>query len=114
MSKTLTRWAKECIECQQSKVNRRIEPGVQDFEVPRKRFQTIHTDIVGPLPESHGYRYILTAIDRTSRYLVAQPMPDATANSCTEDFIYGWIQHISLPAEVVSDRGGTFTRELWE
>ena len=114
MSKQLTRWAQECHECQQSKTQRRIEPGVQDFEVPRKRFTVVHTDVVGPLPMSNGFKYVLTAIDRTTRYLVAQPMEDASAKSCAQAFIHGWQQHFGLPAEIVSDQGGTFTGELWE
>ena len=63
---------------------------------------------------SNGFKYVLTAIDRTTRYLVAQPMEDASAKSCAQAFIHGWQQHFGLPAEIVSDQGGTFTGELWE
>ena len=112
MSKQLTRWAQECHECQQSKTQRRIEPGVQDFEVPRKRFTVVHTDVVGPLPMSNGFKYVLTAIDRTTRYLVDQPMEDASTKSCAQAFIHGWQQHFGLPAEIVSDQGGTFTERV--
>ena len=87
MSKQLTRWAQECHECQQSKTQRPIEPGVQDFEVPKKHFTVVHTDVVGPLPMSNGFKYVLTAINRTTRYLVAQSMEDASAKSCAKAFI---------------------------
>ena len=103
MSKHLTRWAQECHECQQSKTQRPIEPGVQDFEVPKKHFTVVHTDVVGPLPMSNGFKYVLTAINRTTRYLVAQSMEDASAKSCAKAFINGWQQHFSLPAEIVLD-----------
>ena len=103
MSKQLTRWAQECHECQQSKTQRPIEPGVQDFEVPKKHFTVVHTDVVGPLPMSNGFKYVLTAINRTTRYLVAQSMEDASAKSCAKAFINWWQQHFSLPAEIVLD-----------
>ena len=103
MSKQLTRWAQECHECQQSRTQRPIEPGVQDFEVPKKHFTVVHTDVVGPLPMSNGFKYVLTAINRTTRYLVAQSMEDPSAKSCAKAFIHGWQQHFGLPAEIVSN-----------
>ena len=103
MSKQLTRWAQECHECQQSKTQRPIEPGVQDFEVPKKHFTVVHTDVVGPLPMSNGFKYVLTTINRTTRYLVAQSMEDASAKSCAKAFINWWQQHFSLPSEIVLD-----------
>jgi len=114
MSKQLTRWAQECHECQQSKTQRQIEPGVQDFKVPKKRFTVVHTDVVGPLPMSNGFKYVLTVIKKTTQCLVAQPMEDASAKSCAQAFIHGWQQHFGLPAEIVFNQGGTFTSELWE
>lgn len=101
MSKQLTRWAQKCHEYQQSKTQRPIEPGVQDFEVPKKHFTVVHTDVVGPLPMSNGFKYVLTAINRTLLYLVAQSMEDASAKSCAKAFINWWQQHFSLPAEIV-------------
>ena len=76
---------------------------MQDFEVPKKHFTVVHTDVVGPLLMSNGFKYVLTAIDRTIRYLVAQSMKDASAKSCAKAFIHGWQQHFSLPAEIVLD-----------
>ena len=87
---------------------------MQDFKDPKKCFTVVHMDVVGPLPMSNGFKYVLTVIDRTTRYLVAQPMEDASAKSCTQAFIHGWQQHFGLPAEIVSDQGGTFTGELRE
>ena len=103
MSKQLTWWAQECHEFQQSKTQRPIEPEVQDFEVSKKHFTVVHTDVVGPLPTSNGFKYVLTAINRTTRYLVAQSMEDASAKSCAKAFINWWQQHFSLPAEIVLD-----------
>ena len=38
------------------------------FEVPDKRFSHVLVDIVGPLPESYGYKFLLTAICHISNY----------------------------------------------
>ena len=49
-------WARACIPCQQSKVNRHIRAPVANFRPPSRRFSRVHVDVVGPLPSSQGFR----------------------------------------------------------
>ena len=44
---------------------------------------------------SNGFKYVLTAINKKTRYLVAQPMEDDSAKSYAQAFIHGWQQHSS-------------------
>ena len=57
----------------------------EDFEVPKIQFTVVHTDVVGLLPMSNRFKYVLTA-KRTYviLYLVAQPMENASAKSCAD------------------------------
>jgi cleavage and polyadenylation specificity factor subunit 1 len=58
--------------------------------VPSKKFNHVHVDIVGPLPPSaRREKYILTMIDRTSRWPEAVPMTDITAEKCADSFAAG-------------------------
>ena len=84
------------------------------FEVPERRFSHVIVDIVGPLPESYGYKYILTAICRTTRYLQGIPLKEASASEAATGFLQGWLAFFGLPSVVSSDQGGSFTAELWK
>ena len=122
MDKQLRQWAGECLQCQQSKVQRHTKSPVQHFDLPSSRFDTIHIDIVGPLPPvttrhsnypSHE-RYLLTMIDRTTNWLEAAPMIDTTAITVADTFFRTWICRYGVPLYVISDRGSQFESELFQ
>lgn len=49
-----------------SHLSGKYRPG--QFTAPNGRFDNIHTNIVGPLPLYQGYKYLVTMIDRFSRW----------------------------------------------
>ena len=106
-------WSTACIPCQTSKITRHTESGIGEFHQPDRRFGHIHVDIVGPLPASHGARYIFTMIDRSTRWPEAAPLSDASSDSCVAALIDVWISRFGLPDQITSDRGSVFTSELW-
>ena len=65
MRKQVRRWVKECHHCQSSKIQNHTKAPLEHFSVPEKRISHINIDIVGPLPFSSGFTYLLTIIDRT-------------------------------------------------
>ena len=67
MKKDITHWCNECLSCQASKIQRHYIAPVEAIPVPPRRFTHAHVDIVGPLPTSRGYTYLLTILDRTTR-----------------------------------------------
>ena len=83
LSKDVGLWTRSCLRCQSSKIQSHLKSPVPSIEVPGRRFSHVHLDLVGPLPASQGFSYLLTMIDRTLRWLEAVPLSSITSESCT-------------------------------
>ena len=112
MREDVSKWARECLPCQQAKITRHVVPPIGDFPVPEKRFEHINIDLV-TLPLSNGFKYLLTIVDRFTRWPVAIPLVDISAQSVVDAFAYGWVQTFGVPATVTSDRGSQFTSAIF-
>ena len=110
----VSRWVSECMVCLACKQKRTVRPPVNHIPVLPKRFSQVQVDVVGPLVPSQGYRYLLTVICRTSRWVAAYPMKEQTSEACTEAFIQNWVPTFGLPYEAVSDNGAAFIGGLWK
>ena len=106
-------FVRSCHPCQIAKQSRTINPGVGDFEVPDKRFSFIHLDIVGPLPKSEGYSYLLTCYDRCSRWMEAYPLVRDSSEEVCRGFME-WVSRYGLPCVAFSDNGNAFVANLFQ
>ena len=113
MKKDITHRCNECLSCQASKIQRHYRAPVEAIPVPPRRFTHVHVDIVDPLPTSRGYTYLLTILDRTTRWPEAVPLQDITAASCARAFMTGWVARFGVPLQMTSDRGRQFISSLW-
>lgn len=111
--KNCREWAKECLDCQASKVTRHTQSKFEVIPLPRARMEHIHMDIVGPLPQCGVFRYLLTIIDRYTGWPEVFPLQDITAESVAYAFWHHWVARYGVPAEVTTDRGRQFECELF-
>ncbi len=82
-------------------MHRHIATPLGTFATPDARFEHIHIDLVGPLPPSNSCVYLLTCIDRFTRW----PDPgSADMRSYSDGF----------GVTITTDRGGQFESRLWK
>ena len=114
MNIDIARWCRTCKGCQTAKVSRHNTPVFGKFTEPTERFDHVHVDIVGPLPYADGFRYLLTCVDRFTRWSEAIPMVDIRAETVADAFFSGWIARYGTPATITTDRGAQFESKLWD
>lgn len=105
---------RDCQQCQRGKVHKQPAAPLHHIPIPTRRFSHVHVDLVGPLPPSaEGHAYLLTIIDRSTRWVEAIPLRNMEASMCMDAFIAGWVARFGVPAVATTDRGTQFTSALW-
>lgn len=111
-------WAKTCLACQKSKVNRHNQAPIAKYSIASNRFEHVNIDLVGPLPICQNFRYCLTMIDRCTRWVEVVPLEEQTAPTVAKAFYTHWISRFGTPLRVTSDQGrqfeSTFFNELMQ
>ena len=115
MASDLAAWCRSCQQCQRAKVTKQPAAPIQPIPIPQCRFSHVHVDLVGPLPvSSDSFSYILTMIDRTTRWFEAVTLKEMTATMCTAAFMLSWVARFGMPATLTSDRSTQFSSATWQ
>ncbi|KIH46766.1 retroviral aspartyl protease [Ancylostoma duodenale] len=90
MSHDIGEFVKACPVCQLRKdpsAYRTNEP-LDRFETPKRPWQRVHSDVIGPLPLTlEGNKFIIVFVDAFSKFVIAEPIPDQKAITTADVFI---------------------------
>ena len=114
MATDIKELCRQCVACQRGKVVRHVKTEEEKIAIPKQRFSHVHVDIVGPWPTTkEGYRYLLTIIDRSTRWFEVAPLQSVTSELVLDAFVTTWVARYGVPAKITTDRGAQFTAGLW-
>ncbi|GBN83009.1 hypothetical protein AVEN_20049-1, partial [Araneus ventricosus] len=105
MKYQIKQWVQCCESYQRSKIQRYTKTHLSPFSLSDAQFTHFHIDIVGPFPPSEGHNYLLTIIDRFSRWPEAIPISDMRAKTICRAIFDTWISRFGCPSVITSDQG---------
>ena len=79
---------------------------------PAKAFDVISFDLHGKMKESKGYYWVLTIIDPLTKWYIAVPLQDATAETVAKALVNNVITEYGCPKALLSDLGTQFQSKL--
>ena len=101
-------YVKRCQDCRAAKPHKIPHREPMQF-LPSDRFRCLHIDIVGKLPRSaSGHEFLVTMIDRATRWLEAVPTRTVTAEAGAGIVMTHWGARFGIPDVIVSDQGPQF------
>ncbi|CAG4993531.1 unnamed protein product [Colias eurytheme] len=116
MRSEIESYVRNCPQCQQNKALRATNRAPMEItSTSHEPLQRIATDIVGPLPESgpENYRFIVTFQDDLTKYSMAYPIKNSTAEQTSQCLIQ-FISHFGIPKTLLSDQGVHFIAEVYK
>jgi transposase InsO family protein len=120
MFREAAQYVRKCPSCQRYKTPQQQPPGKMYPTPNRQPWETVSTDLVGPLPRSsRGNCYVVVMQDRFTKWVQCRAVRKATARAVTQALYEEVITRFGCPVTLISDNGtqysgGTFRSLLQE
>jgi transposase InsO family protein len=114
MKNEVCQWIKECEACQLTKLGPGqgklplISTVVGDFN------ERIAVDLIGPFPESRGFKYVLTVQDCFTKWSEAYPLTKKKTALVVDALNTQWISRFGMPKTILSDNGMEFAGKIYK
>ena len=95
-----------CVECQKRKVGHHKSAGLyQPIPVTTRIFDTFSIDLLGPVPESDGYKYCFVMVDQLSHMILIEPLKETSGDTILETMKNRVFLKFGFPTKIIADRG---------
>lgn len=114
MRKEIKKYVKSCSKCQRRKArNMKREGYIQPLPIAAEPFDIVGVDLITKLPKSNaGYNAILVCTDNLSKFVVAEPIKDETADTFIHVFFRSVICKFGCPRTIITDQGQNFASKV--
>lgn len=110
----IRKYISHCLVClAHKKVPRAPHQPIESWSKPDIPFSMIHTDVLGPLPESNGFKYILIMVDAFSKYCLLYSIYRQDADELKRVFSNA-VSLFGTPATIICDRGRMFESSAFQ
>ncbi|KAH0815056.1 hypothetical protein GEV33_007735 [Tenebrio molitor] len=110
MFREAAQYVRNCPSCQRYKTPQQQPPGKMYPTPNRQPWETVSTDLVGPLPRSsRGNCYVVVMQDRFTKWVQCRAVRKATARAVTQALYEDVITRFGCPVTVISDNGTQYT-----
>lgn len=109
MKQDVKQWIKTCIQCQLTTCGKLATEPLHPL-TPVPPFHRWSLDFIGQLPITpNGNRWILVALDHTTKWPIIQVVPHATHEIVAQFIYHEIVLHFGCPVEILTDRALNFT-----
>ena len=103
---------KQCSVCLAKVTKTSLKDTVHISRQPGFPGKCLAIDLVGPLPETNGYRYVLTAQDEFTRFTKAFPLKNKESATIARVLIDDYISTFGVPQKLHSDNAKEFLSDI--
>ena len=116
LCKQVYQHARACHACALRKRGNHGPPApLQPHSLPSRPFETVSTDLVGPLPTSDpgGYKWIVTMMCLATKFVEAVPARTGTAEEVAQILVNQLIARYGTPSYLISDNGSCYVADMF-
>ena len=115
MFKDVEVYIRKCPVCQLNKQTcPKVKADLQVTDTQEQPWDKIYLDIVGPFSMStRRNKYLLTCQDNLSKYIIAIPIEDISAETIAHKFVFDVILKYGIPDQILTDQGSQFMSNLF-
>jgi transposase InsO family protein len=113
--KDVKHYVDTCDACQRAKKPKWSATGKWEATVVGAPWKRVAVDFLGPVTRTaRGNRYLLVFTDYLTRWVVAVPTQECTAETAAREFVEKIVLQFGAPEELLSDNGQHFAAEVVE